>query len=160
MGINDICNFVLVPGYNIFMKLIVHTDGGSRGNPGNGACAFVIEAENKTGAEKIREISGKYLGTCTNNEAEYQAIAEVLTKIKNQKSKFKNLEGIILKSDSLLVVSQLSGQWKIKNRNLQKKVMEIKQLEREVGAPVHYQHIPREINREADAEVNRILNIN
>ncbi len=142
------------------MKLIVHTDGGSRGNPGKGACAYVIEAESKTGAEKIREISGKYLGVVTNNEAEYQAIAEALAEIQNSKFKIQNLEEIIIKSDSLLVVSQLSGKWKIKDRGLQKRVMEIKCFEREVGIPIHYQHIPRELNHEADAEVNRILDIN
>lgn len=136
------------------MELIVHTDGGSRGNPGKGACAYLIE--DATG--KLRELCGKYLGVCTNNEAEYEAVKEVLLWIlKNTKG---HIEEIVIKSDSLLLVSQLSGKWKIKDRNLQKRVMEIKKLEREVGIPLHYQHIPRELNREADHEVNRILNEN
>jgi ribonuclease HI len=142
------------------MKLIVHTDGGSRCNPGKGACAFVVEAEGKTSAEKIREISGKYLGVVTNNEAEYQAILEALRWILTHYAKIAEIEEITIRSDSLLLTSQLSGKWKIKDRNLQKLVMEVKKIERELGVPVHYLHIPRELNRVADAEVNRILDEN
>jgi ribonuclease HI len=132
----------------------------------------LAEAHSGLPALKTRQIRGKYLGVVTNNEAEYQAVLEALRWIMGGwgdkgdkggkgsgggKGLLKEIEEIFFKSDSLLVVSQLSGKWKIKDRNLQKLVMEVKKLERELGVPVRYQHIPRELNREADREVNRVL---
>jgi ribonuclease HI len=160
--------------YNEFMKLVIHTDGGARGNPGPAACAFVLE---QIEAESVihREICGKFLGVKTNNEAEYQAIAEALKWIKENQGNRGNwparnasrseagggnkgkIEEILFKSDSLLIVSQLSGKWKINDRELQTMVLEIKKLEREIGCVIRYQYIPREANREADREVNRVL---
>jgi ribonuclease HI len=149
------------------MDLVINTDGASRGNPGHGAAAWVI----KDSAGKIQEICGKYLGVVTNNEAEYQALIGAFNHILSLSSNIRvypleirvdpnlneKLEIITVKSDSLLMVSQLTGKWKIKDRNLQLKVMEVKNLERELGCKINYQHIPRELNSEADAEANRVL---
>jgi len=142
------------------MDLIINTDGASRGNPGKSAAAWVI----KGSAGNTREICGKYLGVVTNNEAEYQALIEAF---KHTLRLFCHprvggdpgfpIESILVKSDSLLMISQLTGKWRIKDHNLQIKVMEVKKLERELGCKINYQHIPRELNKEADAEANRIL---
>lgn len=142
------------------MKLIINTDGGARGNPGPGASAFVA----KDHAGNLLEKCGKYLGICTNNEAEYQAVIEALRWARgnlgdkgNGGDQGKIIEEIIIKSDSLLLVSQLSGKWKIKDRDLQKLVLEVKLLESQIDAKIRYMHVPRELNREADHEVNRAL---
>ncbi len=161
------------------MKLIINTDGGARGNPGPAACGFVasfakategqgfgsFEATATTPAVINREKCGKYLGVTTNNQAEYAA---VIVALKWAKGNLGNrgdggnqgkIEEIVIKSDSLLLVSQLSGKWKIKDRDLQKLVMEVKLLERDINAKIRYMHVPRELNREADFEVNRILDL-
>jgi hypothetical protein len=59
--------------------------------------------------------------------------------------------------DSLLVASQLKGTWKIKHANMLPLFLSIKQKEKELGIPVSYTHIPRELNKRADAMVNKAL---
>lgn len=136
------------------MDLIIHTDGASRANPGKAAAAWVI----KDSAGKIQEKCGKYLGITTNNEAEYQALIEAISHAINLSAKkHEQMTSILVKSDSLLMISQLSGLWKIKDKNLQKLASKVKQLEKELSCKIKYEHIPRELNREADAEANRIL---
>lgn len=137
------------------MKLIINTDGAARGNPGPAAAAFVLKSD----AGNLQEICGKYLGETTNNDAEYSALILALKHVKEVGSRKQGvgIEGILIKSDSLLLVSQLTGKWKIKDRNLQLKVIEVKKLEKEIGCKILYMHIPRELNKEADREANRIL---
>lgn len=141
------------------MKLIINTDGAARGNPGPAAAAFVV----KDSAGNLQEICGKYIGIATNNVAEYTALIDALNFILANRGNWRvkgnhgEIEEIIIKSDSLLMVSQVTGKWKIKDRNLQMKVMEVKKLERELGCKISYMHIPRELNKEADREANRIL---
>lgn len=146
--------------YNVSMKLIINTDGASRGNPGKAAAAWII----KDSAGNLQEKCGKSIGTTTNNVAEYLALIDAL-KYVLQKHRCPreggepglSIESILVKSDSLLMVSQLTGKWRIKERSLQQKVMEVKKLERELGCKIIYMHVPRELNREADREANRIL---
>lgn len=136
------------------MKLIINTDGASRGNPGKAAAAWII----KDSAGNLQEKCGKSLGICTNNEAEYTALIEALKHTKTLLTmNHEPITNLLIKSDSLLMVSQLTGKWRIKDRELQQKVMEVKKLERELGCKINYMHVPRELNREADAEANRIL---
>ncbi len=84
----------------------IYTDGGSRGNPGKSACAFIAVQD-----DKIIKQQSKYLGIGTNNEAEYNAIILALSIIKE-----KQIEII---SDSELVIKQLNGEYKIKKPHLQ-----------------------------------------
>ena len=85
----------------------IYTDGGSRGNPGKASCAYVVVKD----GEIIKE-SSKFLGDgLTNNEAEYNAIIEVLENILE-----KDLEII---PDSELVVKQVTGEYKINKPHLQ-----------------------------------------
>lgn len=136
-------------------RLIIFTDGGARGNPGPAASGVVIDGL----AGKERLICGKYLGETTNNVAEYTAVLLALeTALKETGSQAQDYQ-INFFTDSLLVAKQLSGVYKIKNENLRKIIVEIKKLEQSF-ALVTYQHVPRERNREADREVNRILDQN
>lgn len=129
-------------------KLIIYVDGGSRGNPGPAAGAYFIDSV-KSG--------GKFLGKATNNEAEYFAVILVLKKVKHLfgKEKIAKME-FEIRSDSELLVNQLSGNYKVEEENLQKLFMEIWNLKIDFGE-IKFVHIPREKNKEADKIVNQIL---
>lgn len=129
------------------MKLSLFTDGGARGNPGPGAAGAVLVTDS---GEKIKEL-GKFLGVCTNNEAEYQALIMGLTACKE-----KDATEVICFLDSELIVKQLLGEYRVKSATLAgfyKKVLDLargfKQIE--------YKHIRREKNKDADRLVNEVL---
>lgn len=128
-------------------EIKIFTDGGSRGNPGPSACAYVITDMQGN----VVENNGLYLGITTNNQAEYQAVRAALKAAKALKSKI-----IHFYLDSLLVVNQLNGIFKIKNRDLWPIHQEIKEASLEFDKVV-YTHIPREMNKLADQKVNEIL---
>ena len=130
-------------------ELAVFCDGGARGNPGPGAAGCVIMDV----AENTRLLCGKYLGTVTNNQAEYAAVQLALQTIRDS---YKNREKINFFLDSKLVVNQLSGLYKVKNPDLRKIVFKIRQLE-SAFKQVYYQHIGREKNVEADSLVNKAI---
>ena len=128
----------------------VFCDGGARGNPGPAAWGFVIKKDGRT----IKEDCG-YIGIATNNFAEYTALVKALSYLR------KNFEGESAKVylDSKLAVSQISGEYKIKNLNIAKLVKQVGEIEKGLGSIV-YTHIPREQNKEADKLVNIALNKN
>lgn len=131
--------------------LIINTDGGSRGNPGKSASAFVVNFKGN-----IIKQQSKYIGISTNNIAEYQAVLIALQWLaKNiQSIKCDNAEFLI---DSELVVKQLKGIYKIKNINIQNFVSQIKKFENSINISIGYRNIPREENKIADLLVNREL---
>ena len=95
----------------------IFTDGGSRGNPGPGACAYVVVigidmAADFIGGRAIRK-GARYLGSCTNNEAEYNAILDAL-----MWSRDRMMRGVLFHSDSELVVRQLRGEYKVRSKAL------------------------------------------
>lgn len=139
-------------------SLFIFTDGGASGNPGPAAIGFVIKDEiGKTIFE-----TGKPIGRATNNVAEYSAVIEALKWIKNNlqftcpagRRAIYNLQFFL---DSKLVVSQLNGLFKIKNSNLRNLIIEVRTLEKEIGANIFYHFIPREKNRRADFLVHQNL---
>lgn len=130
------------------MNVVVHTDGGARGNPGPAAIGVAIAVDGK----KIAEF-GKRIGEATNNVAEYTAVVEALTFLKNQKLDGKT-EFFL---DSKLVVEQLNGRFKVKEPTLRGLLMKIRILESEIQGKITYQLIPREQNTRADFLVNRAL---
>ncbi len=133
------------------MKLVVFTDGASRGNPGLASYGFTIsDAEGNLVYEE-----GKYIGTTTNNVAEYTAVLEVFSYIRRSFAGKLPLE-VNLFADSKLVAEQLSGKWKIKHPGLIPIFQQIKILEFEIGS-ITYKHIPREKNTVADALANLAL---
>lgn len=132
------------------MKLIINTDGASRGNPGQAASAFVIQTDN---GQLIK--GAKCLGIATNNEAEYRAVKLAFECLINDHSDFLPAE-VELRSDSQLIARQLAGKYKVKNQNLKIIFEEIKALEKQIGQVV-YKDIPREDNSITDELANLAL---
>lgn len=132
------------------MKIIIYTDGASRGNPGLASYGFTVS----DGSGKLLYEEGKYIGITTNNVAEYTAVLEALKYVKKNYGE-KQLE-IELFADSKLVVEQLSGRYKIKSPHLIPIVDEIKILSIELGGLIHT-HVPRAKNTEADRLANLAL---
>lgn len=141
------------------MKLIIYTDGGSRGNPGPAALGVVIYQKlqgNNDSVELVKKYN-EYLGKKTNNEAEYQAVIFALKKIKQLFGK-NNIEELELefRSDSELVVKQLNGEYKLKDPKSKEFFLEIWNLRMDYKNVI-FKHIPREENKEADKLVNEAL---
>lgn len=132
------------------MKLIIYTDGASRGNPGPASYGFTIS----DGKGELIYEQGKYIGITTNNVAEYTAVYEALKYIRGR---FINtpLE-IEFYADSKLVVEQLSGRFKVKSPHLKLIIDKIRVLSLELGGLLHT-HVPREKNKEADKLANLAL---
>ena len=134
-------------------KYIVHTDGGSRGNPGPAAIGVVIEAVNGT----LRKDYGEYIGETTNNDAEYKAVIFALKKLKQLAGKEAAGEANVeIHLDSELIARQVNGQYKIMDKNMQLLFMELWNLRLDFGSVI-FKHIPRENNHGADRLVNAAL---
>lgn len=133
------------------MKLIVNTDGASRGNPGPASFGYVIKSNDGV----IRHQEGKAIGVATNNIAEYSAVLSALEFIRDHFS-HKAPHEIEVVADSQLVVRQLSGLYKIKNLPLKHIAERIKLLEFELGR-ISYTHVPRAQNFIADRLANKAL---
>lgn len=127
---------------------VIHSDGGSRGNPGPSSAGFVI-MDNY--GHVIHE-GGMYLGITTNNQAEYHGVRLGL-----EKALEIGIRNIDFRIDSQLVVNQLNGIYTIKNRELWPINERIREL---VGQfdKVTFTHVKREFNQLADGVVNKILN--
>lgn len=122
-------------------------DGGSRGNPGPSASGFVVlDMEDNILVDK-----GVYLGITTNNQAEYTALRLALEECVKM-----GVREVDVYMDSLLVVNQMKGIFKVKNRDLYPIHDAIKQLVAKFDH-VSFDHVPREFNKLADAAVNRAL---
>lgn len=126
----------------------LYTDGGSRGNPGPSALGYVIYDKDETVVKK----NSKYLGITTNNQAEYQAVKYGL-----QDCLSVGAKRVSVYLDSQLVVNQMNGVYKIKNRDLWPIHESIKSLTLKFSKGVKFTYVPREFNKEADAMVNYAL---
>lgn len=127
----------------------IYIDGGSRGNPGPAACAFVLKDK------KGKQLQAKafFIGKATNNVAEYTAIIKALEAAKKLGAK-----EVFVYSDSELLVRQLGGQYRVKSENILPLFQQATDLlvdfeKREI------RHIPREENTHADKLVNRSLDL-
>ncbi len=129
------------------MKVLIYTDGGSRGNPGPSATGVVIKNEDGD----VLEAYGESLGSQTNNYAEYSAVISGLKKAHELKA--DEVECI---ADSKLLVEQLNGNWKVKEPTLQKLFVQAWN-ELQKFRKYKIRHVRRELNKESDAEVNKIL---
>lgn len=125
----------------------MYADGGSRGNPGPSASGFAIMDME----DQIVVKQGVYLGITTNNQAEYQAL-----KLGLEEAQRMGIQTMHVYMDSLLVVNQMKGIFKVKNRDLWPIHESIKQSARSFKK-ITYTHVPRELNKIADAEVNEAL---
>lgn len=133
-----------------FKKLIVNTDGGARGNPGIAACAFVVSKDGEVIYKK-----GVFLGETTNNVAEYKGVLEAYKWILENT---RGLEELVFKIDSELVVKQLNGLYKVRDKELFLLWKKVKEMEESIKATVSYVHIPRVENNYADSILNSVLN--
>lgn len=130
-------------------KIVMYSDGGSRGNPGPAALGVYIETFDKR--------FGEFLGTKTNNEAEYSAIVAGLKKIKSLIGKEKAKKMVVeCRMDSELACRQLNHIYKIENEKLQPLFFQVWNLMLDFKA-VKFVHVPREQNTVADAEANRTM---
>ncbi len=134
-------------------KILIYTDGGSRGNPGPAAIGVVIY----DGAGRMPKSYGKAIGIATNNEAEYGAVIFGLEKVRALfgKDKIKKMFCEV-RMDSELVACQLNGEYKIEQERLFPLFIKIWNLRIDFGR-LTCVHVPREQNREADALVNQAL---
>jgi ribonuclease HI len=122
----------------------MYTDGASRGNPGLSGAGVVILNSN----QKIIKKGKKFLGSITNNQAEYQAL--ILGLKLALSLDIKNLK---VNLDSELVVKQIKGLYKVKKIELQKLLQEVLNLNKKFDQ-VNFYHIKREFNKEADSLAN------
>ncbi|OQB05468.1 MAG: 14.7 kDa ribonuclease H-like protein [bacterium ADurb.Bin212] len=139
-------------------NIIINTDGGSRGNPGPAAIGVVFSSQNGELIHCHREC----IGEATNNQAEYRAIIkalEILLKSNWQKNNGEKSK-ITCYLDSMLVVEQINGNYKVKNHDIKQYIEKLSKLIKEIGKPVDFVHIPRERNKQADKLVNQALDEN
>ncbi len=139
---------------NIYEKLVINTDGGSRGNPGPSAVGISMSVNE----EKVAELS-EYIGVTTNNVAEYTAVIKALEYLVEQKIQSSQIDFVL---DSELVVKQIKGLYKIKQPHLQDLFLTIKNLIKQLYTnsqikEISFNHVLREKNKVADHLVNTCL---
>ncbi len=128
-------------------KYIIHTDGGARGNPGPAAIGCVVHDQDKNKKYTI----SRYIGNTTNNQAEYQALLAALEKAYELQA--ADVECFL---DSELVVKQMRGEYRIRDKNLSPLYLKIWNLTLKFNS-ITFNHIPRSMNKEADTLVNQAL---
>ncbi len=120
-------------------------DGGARGNPGAAGCGVVLEAH------ALREEHTLFLGTATNNVAEYAALLAAL-----ERARSLGLEDLTVRSDSQLLVEQMNGGYRVKAPHLKTLWLRARTLAAGFRR-LTIVHVPRKANRLADALVNRAI---
>ena len=128
-------------------KLILHTDGGARGNPGPAGIGAALTTPE---GDVVAEVS-RYIGETTNNQAEYRALIAGL-----EKAKEVHADSLTCYLDSELIVKQLQGDYKIKNADLKPLVEIVRHLAHQFKE-ITFTHVPRERNKHADSLVNRAI---
>jgi len=129
------------------MKLIINTDGGSRGNPGPAGIGAVLSDEKGNIAKEISEC----IGNATNNQAEYKALVCALEEAKKLKA-----DEVNILMDSELIVKQLKQEYKVKNKDLAPLFVKVWNLLNEFSK-WSIKHIKRDKNKRADELVNKAL---
>jgi ribonuclease HI len=130
--------------------LKLFTDGGARGNPGPAGTGYVVYS----GAGIILEKCGNYLGVATNNQAEYQALIDGLTWLTRHHPSSK----VDIYLDSLLIVNQLKGLFKVKHPQLFPLYQQARGLLGLLGSYT-ISHVPRAQNSVADSLVNQAIDL-
>jgi probable phosphoglycerate mutase len=136
------------------MLYTLYADGGSRGNPGKaGAGAVVFDSIGK----RVVEVAD-FLGTATNNIAEYEAVIRGLKALRAEfpEDHFKTHE-VLVRMDSKLVIEQIKGNYKVKHPNLVPRYLEAKNVIARGFTKVSFEHVPRERNKDADALANEAM---
>ena len=128
-------------------KLVIHTDGASRGNPGRAAIGAIMRDEKDALVATI----SRDIGKTTNNQAEYRAVIAAL-----KKAASLGVENVELNSDSELIVKQIKGQYRVKKDTLRPLYENVMQLKNRFKS-FKIRHVPRERNREADKLANAAI---
>jgi len=128
--------------------LNIHTDGASRGNPGQAAYAYVIHPEQ---GDDIEEAG--CLGTMTNNQAEYTALVRAL----EHALELGRHHRLVIHSDSELLVKQMNGEYRVKNEDLRDLFEEAQKLRKRFDGAVLIHHVRRAANSRADQLCNEVL---
>jgi ribonuclease HI len=128
--------------------LTIHTDGASRGNPGDAAYAYVISRDDETLVEEA-----DCLGQMTNNQAEYTALVRAL----QHALELEPHHRLIVHSDSELMVKQMNGEYRVKNEELRGLYEEACALRARFDGPVTIRHVRRAQNKRADQLCNEAL---
>jgi ribonuclease HI len=129
------------------VRVRLFTDGGSRGNPGPAAYAFVLETEDGT----VLDAVGEAIGVATNNVAEYAALVAGL-----ERAVELGIDELEVVSDSELLVKQMRGEYRVKNPGLRELWSKAARVAGEIGT-VTYTAVRREHNELADSLVNEAL---
>lgn len=131
-------------------RITIYCDGGSRGNPGEASYGFAIVKNDEVIYEE-----GKRIGFATNNVAEYSAVVGAFRYLLTYPDiKYDEIQFLL---DSMLVVNQMNGLWKIKNESLRELLYTAKSFQQELNKKVTFTAIPREKNTLADRQVNLAL---
>jgi ribonuclease HI len=131
------------------VEIKIYADGGSRGNPGPSASGYVLLTKD----DQIIKQNGVYIGITTNNQAEYRALLFALKDAIELKPSI-----VSVYMDSLLVINQMKEVYKVKNQDLMPIHKEISSLLK-YFKKVTFTHVPRELNKLADSEVNKCLDL-
>ncbi len=128
-------------------EVMVHIDGGSRGNPGEAGVGVFFQDRSGAPLQSI----ARYIGRATNNSAEYQALLIALARARDV-----GVKHLRVFSDSELLVNQVNGRYRTTVPHLQQFLQEAIRLIREIGR-VDVAHVRREMNKEADALANEAM---
>ena len=132
------------------MKFIAYVDGSSMGNPGEAGYGIVLKNEKGETLEAL----GKYIGIATNNIAEYSGLLNCLELLRKYQGK-----RIKVYSDSLLMVNQLNGYYKVKNDRLKVMFIKIQDILKKENIDLKIVHITRDQNHDADKLARRAVRL-
>ena len=128
-------------------EIILFIDGGARGNPGPAGYGVRIE---RSDGSLVEELSGA-IGVATNNVAEYRGLIAALEWARDH-----GCRSVRVRSDSLLLVQQMLGNYKVRNAGLVPLHGAARKLAQEIGR-VHFEHVRREANADADRLANAAM---
>jgi ribonuclease HI len=128
-------------------RIVAYIDGGARGNPGPAGFGVRIELSDGTLVEEFSES----IGTATNNVAEYRALLAAL-----EWARRHGRSEVHVRSDSLLLIQQMLGNYKVKHPGLQPLHARARMLAHEIGA-VTFEHVGRALNAHADRLANTAM---
>lgn len=134
------------------MLFTIYGDGGSRGNPGPAGSGAIIR--NEVG-ETVATVS-EFLGVATNNVAEYTAVLRALEKLAAMLEAKASEAEVRVCMDSMLVVKQMTGEWKLKHPGLKPLAARVSELVR-LFKSVSFEHVYRDFNKDADRLANEAM---
>lgn len=125
-------------------RIVLYTDGGSRGNPGPAGCGVVL----LDGSGKVLGELSEFIGRATSNEAEYHGLIRGL-----EAARAQGAGEVLVRADSNLMIRQINGQYRVKSRRLLPLFLRAKRL-LETFQGWRAEHVPREQNAHADRLAN------